>query len=240
LGRFTAYGKAKLARARLKCFIEELLTRPAIKRTALGELLAASEEGAALSKDEIADTVLTFLLAGQLTTKDAIPNLVIDLVENKQLVERIRAEADKGFTSIEQDSVTLRFICESLKRHPPAGAFRRSCLTRDIDLGAAGIVPKGVSMACLLSQEEHLAPSISVDDPAYDDKQVFFDRLHTVFGGKQPHSCAGKHIALLEMQIFLRELCAKYTIDRLDVVFQSKMGMAGWKDDLPIRLSHKS
>ena len=32
----------------------------------------------------------------------------------------------------------------------------------------------------------------------------------TVFGGNQPHECIGKHLALVELQLFARILCREY------------------------------
>ena len=32
----------------------------------------------------------------------------------------------------------------------------------------------------------------------------------TVFGGNQPHECIGKHVALVELQLFARILCREY------------------------------
>jgi len=240
LGRFSAHGRALLARNRLLALLKELMTKPAIQRTALGELLIASEEGTGLCDEEILDSVLTMLLAGQLTTKDAIPRLLLDLAEHPAIVEQIRAEAEAGleFKSVEEDSTTLRFITESLRCHPPAGAFRRACPSREIDLGAAGCVPKGCSLALLVTDSRH--EGINIENPVYQNHHESYAALQDVFGGKQPHSCVGKSLAVLELQVFLRELCSKYKFDVLDAVFQPVMGMAGWRNDLPVRILKRS
>eukprot|EP00928_Gymnodinium_smaydae_P076618 TRINITY_DN59661_c0_g1_i1.p1 TRINITY_DN59661_c0_g1~~TRINITY_DN59661_c0_g1_i1.p1 ORF type:complete len:488 (-),score=58.93 TRINITY_DN59661_c0_g1_i1:128-1399(-) len=237
LGRFSAHGRALLARQRLRGLVEHLSTKPTIKRTALGELLIASEEGEPLSQDEISDSVLTMLLAGQLTTKDAIPRLVSELAERPDIVEKIRSEASMGFESIEQDSSTFRFLIENLRRYPPAGAFRRMCPSHAIELGKAGRVPKGCSMALFVTDDAF--DDLQMDNPLYLDRQAAFEKTQSVFGGKQPHSCVGKNLALLELQVFLRELCGNYQFEVLESIFEPKMGGAGWKHDFPVRVTRR-
>lgn len=234
LGRFSAYGRGLLARRRILLMIEGMMTKPAIQRTVLGELLLASEVGAPLAKDEILDSLLTLLIAGQVTTKDTMPNLLLNLAKHPAIVEQIRSEAALEYKSVEEDSATLRFITETLRRQPPIGTFRRACPSREIDLGVAGKVPKGCAMAFVVT--DSMEDDLDINHPMYADRHESHDALQSLFGGKQPHSCVGKTLALLELQIFLRELCSKYRFEIVEAVFEPKMAIAGWRNDLPVRI----
>ncbi|CAE8613311.1 unnamed protein product [Polarella glacialis] len=229
LGRFSAFGRAMQARRKLLPLVKKMMAHPAVSRTALGELLLAGEEGEPLTLEEIVDTVVTLLLAGQITTNHALVQLLVDLHKHPEEVQLIRAESEKDFGSIEQDSHTLRVIKESLRLTPPINVFRRACPGRAVSLGEAGVVPAGCSMAPLLRD---------LDDRSWNPARwaaLPLDHL-LVFGGNQPHSCVGRHLALLELHIFVRELCGTYTLEVLEAEEQSMMGLKCWKDGLPVCL----
>jgi len=217
--------------------IESMLAKPGIQRTALGELALACDEGAPLTKYEIVDTVLTMLLAGQFTTKDGIAHMVLCLARQPAIAEQIAAEASLPYTSIEEDSVTLRFITEVLRIFPPAEALQRIHATRDIDLGSAGCVPKGCAMAAMLNDDFY--DSVDVGNPVFQDSAAARDKLQQPFGGKQPHACVGKGLALLEFQVFLRELCSGYHVEVVEEIYEPRSTGDAWRGDLPVRLTKR-
>merc|ERR1712062_580790 len=139
------------------------------------------------------------------------------------------------YESVEEDSVTLRFITESMLHTPPA-IFQRACLSKNIDLGAAGRGPKGCRLSLLTSDPAF--KEIDLENPLYQNQQESNATRHDIFGGKQPHACVAKNLALLGLQVFLRELCSKYKFDVLTAVFEPHAGFAGWRDDLPVRICH--
>lgn len=232
LGSFTQHGRAMQARRAIVPLLEDILKLPATRRTALGELVLAGEEGEPLEIDEIVDTVLTLLFAGQFTTKDAIAHLFVDLQEHPEEIPRIAAEADLPLTSVERDSRTLHVIKESLRLHPPARSLRRCCPASDIDLGGSGVVPSGCPMAVLLHDVDR-AWNPSRWEGGGGPELI-------VFGGNQPHSCVGRTLAMLELQIVLRKLCRNYTFKIPEVVVTSTMGIVSFKDGLKVSMATKS
>eukprot|EP00929_Paragymnodinium_shiwhaense_P040812 TRINITY_DN21249_c0_g3_i4.p1 TRINITY_DN21249_c0_g3~~TRINITY_DN21249_c0_g3_i4.p1 ORF type:complete len:439 (+),score=90.86 TRINITY_DN21249_c0_g3_i4:124-1440(+) len=162
LGSLTVHGRAILAKKELSEIISSMLANPPPGQNLVKELALANEDGESFNLDEVVDSVGTLLAAGQLTTADALPWLLGCLAKYPEWREKI-AKEPLEFNSVEEDSATLRFVRETLRTKPPAGAYRRSCPDRDLDLGEHGVIPAGVCMAIFLARalEEMGAPAAS-------------------------------------------------------------------------------
>merc|ERR1719215_1127091 len=112
------------------------------------------------------------------------------------------------FSSIEADTATYRFILECLRMAPPIGGYRRVCRHASLDLGDYGTIPPGCQFAVLIGRQ--LATMGNEFDPDRWTPDYARKWGMLPFGGHQPHSCIGRHLVLLELQIFVRMLCREY------------------------------
>lgn len=238
LGRFTAHGRAMIARRKLTGILRELMDCPNLERqNIIRDLAKASEEGAGFSVDEMVDTVFTLLVAGRLTTSEAMPEIFVRLSAGRDWAARVAREPLE-FHSVEEDSATLRVVRESLRVRPPAGAYRRVC--RDaIDLGEHGRIPPGTPMAVLIGNAlKDMGADFDPDRWTPEASRSDF----LAFGGPQPHACIGRHLALLELQVFARVLCREYDFVAIEpeLVPNPKSPIAKvYKDGLRITITKK-
>jgi len=213
LGRFSAHGRAVLARKELCDMTAEIMASPNLSRqNIIADLMKETVDGQGLSKEEVLDTVMTLLVAGKLTTADALPSLLVHLHQHRSWVEKIAAEPME-MQGVETDSATLRFVRESMRVKPPVGAYRRVNNGEDTDLGEHGVVPKGMSMAFYFATN-----LINMGKDFNPDRWTpeLVRSQFLVFGGPQPHECIGKYLALMELQLFAKILCKEYEFEVLD------------------------
>jgi len=117
------------------------------------------------------------------------------------------------FSSIEGDSATLQVVLESLRCQPPVGAYRRVC-KEAIDLGEHGHIPPECQFAVIFrSQLKSMGDEF---DPGRWTPDLVRSQGWLPFGGHQPHSCIGRSLALLELQLFARILCREYEFKAVD------------------------
>mmetsp|Transcript_109980 Transcript_109980/g.354707 ORF Transcript_109980/g.354707 Transcript_109980/m.354707 type:complete len:488 (+) Transcript_109980:111-1574(+) len=241
LGRFSAFGRALAARRELQGIVTQLLKRPILdKRNILADLAKVTEGGEAFTTEEILDTIITLLLAGKLTTSDALPNLFVNLSQQPDWAAKV-AQESLEFTSIESDSAALRVVLESLRIVPPVGAYRRVDKEKAIDLGEHGQIPAGCQFAVFLKTE--LAAMGDGFDPGRWTSDVVKSHGWLAFGGHQPHSCIGRSLALLELQLFARILCREYDFKALDterIVKASNPINKCYRDGLRVTVTRKA
>lgn len=238
LGRHSVYGRALIARAEIAQLIAELLAKPSVERTALGELKISSADCGGLTEDEIVDSVLTLLFAGQLATMHSMTQLLVDLASRPAEVAKVRAEANRTPESILEDSATLRLVVESMRRQPPAHPLTRICKSQDIHLNNSIKIPKGFRYAPML--QDDFDGDIDTTRKDFDNREFLRDACERPFGGNHPHSCVGRHSVLLMLQTFARELYGHYDVEVVEAVPQPKAGHPAWKGDLPLRLRRRT
>merc|ERR1712187_927023 len=134
---------------------------------------------------------------------------------------------------------TLRMVRESLRLNPPAGTIRRSC-KKPVDLGEHGCVPAGCAMSIFL-RDELIAMGKDFNPDRWSPEEVR-EHGHVTFGGSQPHSCIGKGLALIELQLFARVLCREYDFKAIDPEFVVDMPpiKLGFKDGLRVQVFRKA
>ncbi|QQA41200.1 cytochrome P450 [Pelagovum pacificum] len=152
----------------------------------LSELIAAEEDGARLSTDELVTTVILLLNAGHEATVHSLGNAV------KLLLETGQREIDAGVVE------------ECLRLDPPLHNFQR-WVYEDVELFGHSF-KRGDQVNCLLAAANR-------DPDAYDDPTAFrpgrTGPQTAAFGGGI-HFCVGAPLARLEMLVALRalfELC---------------------------------
>uniref|UniRef100_A0A7S2CUF0 Cytochrome P450 n=1 Tax=Alexandrium andersonii TaxID=327968 RepID=A0A7S2CUF0_9DINO len=226
------------ARRELVVILRKLMDNPNLeKQNIIRDLAQASEEGEALNLDEMVDTVVTLLMAGKVTTADALPEMVVQLSEHRDWAERI-AEEPLEFNSIEEDSATLRVVRECLRIRPPVGAYRRVS-QEPIDLGEHGRLPAGTPFAVLIGPAlKNMSEEYNPD--RWTPEVTRSDFL--AFGGSQPHACIGRHLALLELQVFARVLCREYDFEAVQPeleVNKKYLLSKTYKDGLRVKITKR-
>jgi len=171
----------------LRGYIEQRRDDP--RDDLITELIAAEENGAKLSHDEMISTCILLLNAGHEATVHSLGNAVKCLIENKM-------------TAALSPSLASGTIEELLRFDPPLHMFTRYAYDK-IDIGGHTMHP-GDEIALILGAAGR--------DPAVYRNPDKFDPTrnpsnHLAFGGGL-HFCVGAPLARLEMQIALPALFA--------------------------------
>lgn len=245
-GLLVPFGKtmagAVKARERIVEIVNELLRKPphnGVSSSVVSDLAQTSADGATFTEAEIVDTIFTLLFAGKFTTIEALPCVLVELATRDDWRIKI-ANEPLEFAAMEADSASLRFVREVLRLHPPETVFWRQNKNAAVDLGEHGTVPVGCNIAVNFGQHQHALGGFDPDrwaDPAMERENFL------VFGGHAPHSCVGRNLAMLEMQIFARLLAREYDVEVMDstIVRNWKAGgfMFHYKDGCKVKVSRR-
>eukprot|EP00928_Gymnodinium_smaydae_P063045 TRINITY_DN46743_c0_g1_i1.p1 TRINITY_DN46743_c0_g1~~TRINITY_DN46743_c0_g1_i1.p1 ORF type:complete len:493 (+),score=78.28 TRINITY_DN46743_c0_g1_i1:62-1540(+) len=241
LGQFSTYGRALKARQEVGDIIRKLLhDSDGSGGCVISDLAKSSDDGAGLTQEEIVDTIFTLIFAGQLTTSETLPPLLVELAKRPEWGAKIAAEPLLEFTQIEGDSATVRFVREVLRHYPPESFFFRQNKTCPMSLGEHGQVPAGCNLAINFGGEmwkmgEDFNPDRWTHDVSHD--------LFLNFGGSSPHSCVGRSIAMVELQLFARVLAQEYDVEVLDATQVRNWQLGGitfmYKGGCKVKISKK-
>jgi len=167
--------------------VQAYRARGEMRADILGHMMQVEYEGRQFTDDEITLFIRMLLLAAGETTTRSFANLMVQLLENPDVLEEVRADR----------TLIPKAISETMRRDPTAGAVARIA-ARDMEIGGI-LIPKGT--AVLLS-----IASANRDPEAYEDpdrlwlKRPMRPLLSFGFG---PHMCMGMHMALAEMEVAL-------------------------------------
>jgi cytochrome P450 len=163
-------------------------------------LIQAEDDGDRLSEHEFDLFFLLLVTAGNETTRHAMSNALLALLEHPEQRERLLAEPELVPTAVE----------EILRWTPSLLHFRRTA-TRDVEL-----------------QEEKIRAGDKValwyvsgnrDERQFADPSQFDvgrePNRHLAFGLGSPHYCLGAHLARLELRIWLEEMMP--TLGRIEL-----------------------
>lgn len=151
-------------------------------------LIAAEEDGAKLSLDEMIGTCILLLNAGHEATVHSMGNAVKALLDHKTPRAALSSEHIEGTVE------------EVLRYDPPLHMFTRFAY-EDVDIGGH-ILRKGQEVALMLGAAGR-DPSLTPHPDQFDPFRT--PRPHAAFGAGL-HFCIGAPLARLELQIGLQRL----------------------------------
>ncbi|GAB4469296.1 MAG: cytochrome P450 [Elainellaceae cyanobacterium] len=227
---WTAFGKAKRARALLLDELERLIRDRQQSASQLSEAPEAGDaldllirvrddDGQGLSLDELKDQVLLLLFAGHETLTSAIASFCLLTAQSPDVLDKLRFEqlafASEPLTLdlLRQMTYLEQVLREVLRRMPPVGGGFRKVLQ---DCTHAGYqIPKGWSVVYQIGpthQDESLYSQPAQFDPERFSAAQLGDRSldqqrygYVPFGGGL-RECLGKEFARLEMKLFAMHL----------------------------------
>ena len=180
----------------------------------------------ALSNENIRNQIMTFLIAGQLTTSELMPNTVYNLLHHPAVLARVTAEVDAAFGTDDDylpsydDTGKLAYlrqvISETLRLSPPVLNFDRMAL-QDTMIGGRYPVKAGEAVTILtgaLHRQPEWGDNVELFDPSRFDPAVAEGRSTALFKpfGTGERSCIGRQFALHEAAMLVARLVHRYRL----------------------------
>lgn len=185
------------------------------------DLLIAAEDpetGRKMSKVELRDNLLTFLVAGHETTALALSWSFYLLAFDQKVQDRARAEAQAvlaGGPAGEKEAVQLRYIrqivLEAMRLYPPVAILSRTATAPD-NLREREVRPGDVMLLPIYALHRNTCIWEDPDgfDPDRFEDPKAVDRFAYLPFGAGPRVCLGMDFGLQEAVIVLATLLAKF------------------------------
>ena len=176
-------------------------------RDLLDMLIAAhNPDGSPMADSQVRDNLMSMILAGHETTTAELAWAFQLLAHNPPVQDRLLEEIDAG---VEEQYLTAT-INETL-RHRPAFLFviPRS-VVRPTEIGGWTYPPSIRLLGCTYLM--HHDPDMYPDPQAFNPDRFLSEARQSrtwLPWGAGPKSCLGRHFALMEMQMVLREVLSK-------------------------------
>jgi len=190
-------------------------------------MLGRGADGRALlDEGNIKNQIMTFMIAGQLTTSELMPNALYNLVAHPAVLARVRAEADRIFGAdddylpeyddIGKFSYLSQVINETLRLSPPVLSFDRMALA-DTVIGGKYPVKAGEAVTVLtgaLHRQPQWGDNVELFDPDRFAPERSAERSSALFKpfGTGARSCIGRQFALHEATMAIARLVHRYRL----------------------------
>jgi cytochrome P450 family 138 len=216
LGRWSPWGRAIAYRREYDAILDRLIEAARrdpdldARNDVLALLLQSRyDDGSPMSRDEIADQLLTLLAAGHETTATTLAWAVERLRRHPAILRRLTDEVDEGGSRLREAT-----ILEIQRTRPVVDRVARQVRVPDLELGRWKL-PKGqvvIVSIYLLHNDESLFPRASQFDPDrfLDGKP---DTYHWIPFGGGVRRCIGASFATLELNVVLRTLLRDFTLE---------------------------
>jgi cytochrome P450 len=197
--------------------------RPSADEDLLARLQAAEdpETGEAFSAQEVRDQALMFLLAGHTTTTSALTSTIYLLGRNPEIQERVAQAAVNPSPLPGARDLVSAAVMEGMRLYPPSSILARRALV-DTELGGRPIaIGSNVLVSAWVTHrhpEFWEAPEV-FDPHRFIGVQSRSRYSYFPFGGGG-RTCIGRHFALVESAILIRELLRSYKLAALDAELQ--------------------
>ncbi|OBK22899.1 cytochrome [Mycobacterium asiaticum] len=178
-----------------------------------------------LEAENIRNQILTFLIAGQLTTSELMPNALYNIVSEPTVQRRVQAEVDRvfgteddylpGYDDIGKLTYLRQVIEETLRLSPPVLSFDRMALA-DTVIGGRYSIRRGEAVTILtgaLHRQPQWGDNVELFDPdRFAPERT--DRPAALFKpfGTGARSCIGRQFALHEAAMALARIVHRYRL----------------------------
>jgi cytochrome P450 family 138 len=206
-GRWSPWGRFRLMRAEYDAIVDRLITKARkdlVERDdVLAMLLQSSyEDGSPMSRDVIADQLLTLLTAGHETTATTLAWAVERLRRHPAVLRELVAEADAGGGKLREAT-----ILEVQRSRPVIDTVGRQIKAESVQLGR-WTIPRGYAVLVsigLIHDDDRIFPNARAFDPSrfVDAKPDLYQWIP--FGGGS-RRCLGAAFANMELNVVLRTL----------------------------------
>jgi cytochrome P450 len=166
-------------------------------------------DGSSMSARELRDNLVSTIIAGHETTASALAWSFQLLAHSRRVQERLACEIDAG----ESDEYLTATIQEVL-RHSPVFLFAAPrAVAKPIEIGDWVYHPPAHLLGCtyLVHHDPALYPNPQAFCPERFIGAAPQPRIWLPWGGGRK-VCVGRHLALLEMQLVLRETLSERTL----------------------------
>lgn len=153
----------------------------------IGFMLNAESDGMRFTDEEITHFVRMLLLAAAETTSRSFANMLLQLFEHPEVLERVRNDR----------SLISKTITETMRLEPVAGYLARLA-NKDMELNGVK-VPKGTAVSLCIAAANRDPDKYERPDELWIDRPMR-PVLSFGFGA---HTCMGMHIARVEMEAAL-------------------------------------
>jgi len=153
----------------------------------IGFMLSVEYEGRKFSDEDIANFVRMLLLAAGETTSRTFANMMVQLLENPEVMEKVRQDR----------SLIPQTITETMRLEPTAAYLAR---VADKDMVVSGVtIPKGTAVSLCVAAANRDPDKYERPDELWIERPMR-PALSFGFGA---HTCMGMHIARTEMEVAL-------------------------------------
>lgn len=177
------------------------------------------ETGRSMTRDELRDNLLTFIIAGHETTALTLAWALYLCAFDPAVQERAAAEAQAalgGRAATAEDMVALplvaRIVNEALRLYPPAAFLSRTAQAEDRLCGRE-VRPGDTVMLPIYALHRHHLLWDRPDEFEPDRFQTAPDRYAFLPFGAGPRVCIGASFALQEAVVILATLLARFRFD---------------------------
>ena len=224
--------------ARLDATVDAMLAERARRPLAEGEpardmldlLLAAhADDGSTLSRAQVRDQVVTFIVAGHETVASALTWAWSLLADHPEALARLRAEAESvsggaalGIEDLPRLPYAGAVLDEVLRLYPPAWLVTRRSLEADV-LGGVDIPADALVIVSpwivhrderAWPDPERFDPTRFLDQDGARRRDVVASSAYLPFGAG-PRLCIGRDMALLEGVLVLASLATRVDLQRV-------------------------
>ncbi|CAN5657087.1 cytochrome P450 [soil metagenome] len=181
---------------------------------------------AVLDSENVRNQIMTFLIAGQLTTSELMPNALYNLMHHPAVLSRVEAEVDTVF-GVDDDYLPTyddigkltylrQAINETLRLSPPVLGFDRMALA-DTVIGGKYPIKQGEAVTVLtgaLHRQSEWGDNVELFDPDRFETSRAAARPGAAFKpfGTGERSCIGRQFALHEATMAIARLVHRYRL----------------------------
>ena len=179
-----------------------------------------------LDQQNIRHQIMTFLIAGQLTTSELMPTALYNILHHPAVLSRVQAEVDEVFGTdddhlpsyddIGRLTYLRQVLSETLRLSPPVLGFDRMALVDNV-IGGKYPIKQGEAVTVLtgaLHRQPEWGDNVELFDPDRFEPSVAAARPAALFKpfGTGVRSCIGRQFAVHEATMAIARLVHRYRL----------------------------